>query len=84
VLDSTLDGSISQPKVGMITKISLSTMVLSHIGDTTEALPTVMPLILGGDYKATASGTAIEYAKDSGDLLNQFGESRIRPTEAGQ
>ena len=83
-LESVISSSIDEPAEGLVTAISLSTLVLSHNADATLALATVKNPADGKILSADVLGSSFEYAEGAGDTLYQAGEIKISPTEAGQ
>ena len=85
VLQSVLSGTFAQPATGGITTISLSTQVLSHLNDATEAQAIFPPAAAAsGSFSVTTSASTFAYAQADSDILYQFGQVKIMPTAAGQ
>lgn len=86
VLESVLQGSSEEPAAGLITKISLSTIVFSQgAGSSSEAIAKFGPQTgTDNSFSSIVVGTAYEYPSDTDDELFMTGEIDIKPTAADQ
>ena len=84
-LKAVLQGSREEPAFGLVTNISVSTIVASRGAGTPSEAEAVVGLLIGtDDFSSIVSGAAFTYNANTDDQILSTGEIDIHPTAQGQ